>query len=115
MSGFSPEVRQAVLCRAGWRCERCGGLPVDALHHRAPRGMGGTSREWVNQPANGVALCRACHEWVHAHPYEARQSGWLLSKWGGMADATPIRPLAGEPWWLADDGTRYTRADLIGA
>lgn len=46
---------------------------------------------------------------------EARESGWLLSKWGGMADATPIRPLAGEPWWLADDGTRYTRADLIGA
>ena len=44
-----------------------------------------------------------------------RLSTLAADPWGGMADATPIRPLAGEPWWLADDGTRYTRADLIGA
>lgn len=106
--------RQVVMERSGWRCERCLSLPVDAVHHRRPKGMGGTDVAWVEQPANLVALCRGCHEWVHAHPYEARQSGWLLSKWSGMADSSPITDLSGVTVWLTDDGSRLTRAEIIG-
>ena len=47
--------RQTVLARAGWRCERCLSLPIDHVHHRRPKGSGGTSLEWVDAPANLVA------------------------------------------------------------
>lgn len=106
--------RQTVLARAGWRCERCLSLPIDHVHHRRPKGSGGTSLEWVDAPANLVALCRQCHEWAHAHPREARESGWLISKWGGMADSVPLTDLSGVTVWLTDDGSRLTSVDILG-
>lgn len=107
--------RQTVLARAGWRCERCLSLPVDHVHHRRPKGSGGTSEEWVERPANIVALCRPCHEWAHAHPREAYATGWLIRKLGGdMADMVPLTPLAGDRFWLTDEGDRLSRSDILG-
>jgi 5-methylcytosine-specific restriction endonuclease McrA len=53
------ELRQAVLDRAHGRCERYGGVAVDA-HHVRQRVAGGP-----DSLANLVALCEACHAEAH--------------------------------------------------
>jgi 5-methylcytosine-specific restriction endonuclease McrA len=76
----SPEVRAMVEGRdLGW-CVRCGlavGSGPQSVHHRIRRSQGGS-----HQPENLILLCGSgttgCHGWVHAHPADARDSGWLL-------------------------------------
>jgi hypothetical protein len=41
-------------------------------HHRQSRRTG------IHGPHNGLAACRPCHAWVHAHPEQARRHGWLV-------------------------------------
>ena len=80
----------AVLHRDGYRCVRCG-TPIEgdrgvhwSLHHRAPRGMGGTRRPEVNSPSNLIPLCGSgvtgCHGFVESHRAEALDAGWLVSR-----------------------------------
>jgi hypothetical protein len=33
-----------------------------------------------HHPCNGILLCSTCHRWVHAHPFEARAQGWIVSR-----------------------------------
>lgn len=48
--------------------------PVD-LHHRREMGMGGA----YTNPSNVIPVCRnPCHEWIHSHPQEARELGFLV-------------------------------------
>lgn len=82
--GFPEEVKTLALKRARFRCERCGVCPPTDFHHRQPRGMGGVrgrAAEVVNGVANCVPLCRSCHEWVERNRSEARESGWLVSRY----------------------------------
>lgn len=51
--------RSEVLRFAGYVCQRCGADGALQAHHVRPLVEGGT-----NDPANGVALCRRCHEAV---------------------------------------------------
>jgi len=75
---------EAVRRRSQNRCERCG--TDDALrwslHHRKPRGMGGSKDPAINSPANIVLLCGSgttgCHGWVESHRAEAYIDGLLL-------------------------------------
>ena len=53
-------VRAAVWRRDGGRCRACH-RRADQLHHVQYRSQGG---RWTT--ANGVLLCRACHQDVHA-------------------------------------------------
>ena len=75
--------RAAVLQRCEGLCERCArwlaNIPAD-LHHRRPRGMGGTSDPDIHQPANMLALCRVCHRWVEDNRTVALEQGWLISQ-----------------------------------
>ena len=79
------------------------------VHHRHPRQMGGSTTKWVNQPANLMLLCNACHRrieseraWAYgrglllAHNQRAldvavlTRHGWrYLDNDGGMREATP--------------------------
>lgn len=36
----------------------------------------------ILDPDQCVCLCRACHDWVHAHPVEATAEGWLIPSGG---------------------------------
>ena len=74
----------AVHTRSQKRCERCG---TDdslrfSLHHRKPRGMGGSRDPEINSPANIVLLCgsgtEGCHGWVESHRAEAYEDGLLV-------------------------------------
>jgi len=63
-------------------CERCQMARSEDVHELCPRGRGGS----VTLESNCVALCRACHAHIHAHPAESERDGWLISrKWHGNA------------------------------
>ena len=79
-------VKVQVLMRA-WlgRCEWCGkAMPVDA-HHRLLKSHGGQDRAWVC-----AAVCRACHDYIHDHPVEAGDRGFIVESWDDPA-TVPIR------------------------
>lgn len=46
-------------------------------HHRRSRSI---RDEHQHHPCNGIWLCMTCHKWVHAHPFEARAKGWIVSR-----------------------------------
>lgn len=68
---------QAVTERSGGRCEvrtaHCVGNH-DQTHEIKPRSAGGS----ITDPANCLATCWACHEWIHGHPNQAREKGLLV-------------------------------------
>lgn len=113
-------VVKTVWARANGCCERCGrrldfgerGLAW-SVHHRRPRGMGGSKLDWVNKPANLVVLCGhattpgGCHAWVEANRVEALKDGWLVSRIGVLIAAdVPVVDLEGNTFWLDDLGKR---------
>lgn len=103
-TGPSHDTRQAVITRACYRCERCDG-PLDTMsvHHRRPRGMGGTRDETANWPENLLALCgtgtTGCHGWVESNRTAAYDTGLLLRR-GLHPHETPFQDLKGRWWFL---------------
>ena len=86
-TGPSPAVRQLVWERDGDCCVRCGlyggyAFPQHALHHRRPRGMGGTRHEAINSPANLITLCHKCHEFIESRRVWAIADGYLIPQGG---------------------------------
>jgi len=77
-TGFPPAVRAIIQERSGGLCERCGYVQGVEIHHRRPRGMGGTTRESTNTASNGVLLCVECHRWVESHRTDALLEGFLV-------------------------------------
>jgi 5-methylcytosine-specific restriction endonuclease McrA len=85
-SGRVPaKVREAVLARDGYCCQRCGaGLRIAegdySLQHRDNRGMGGSKLK--HAMANLVALCGSattgCHGHVESEPLESDRMGWSV-------------------------------------
>jgi 5-methylcytosine-specific restriction endonuclease McrA len=94
--GINNRVRREVLERDGWTCVRCGvdvsGAYVYSIHHRKLRSQGGP-----NTPENLITLCGTgttfCHGYVHAHPEEAYEAGWLVRAWLRPEDV----PIVGDP------------------
>lgn len=43
------------------------------VHEKLTRARGGD----ITDKANCVAVCRACHMWIHDHPAAATEEGWL--------------------------------------
>ncbi|WP_374193334.1 HNH endonuclease signature motif containing protein [Mycolicibacterium sp. S2-37] len=58
-------------------CERCT-MEGHEIHHRRPRGMGGSKDPLTNTAANGVLLCRSCHRWIELNRTAALEFGWLV-------------------------------------
>ena len=56
-------------------CQRCGGRS-EVVHEKLTRARGGS----ITDPDNCVVLCNPCHAWVHAHPRQAAEDGWLLRR-----------------------------------
>lgn len=79
MSDRIPTVqRSLVKVRDNWRCVRCGG-PGAEWHHRRSRSV---RDEHQHCACNGVWLCTTCHRWVHANPFAARSTGFIVSRHG---------------------------------
>lgn len=75
LSAIPRTSRVLVEARDRNRCARCGGAGSD-WHHRRSRRVVGVHQ---HSPANGLLLCRTCHEWVHANPLMARLGGFIVS------------------------------------
>lgn len=105
MTGPTPETRQACWVRDDGMCVACG-IRLDVfseLHHRRPRGAGGTKRPETNLPSNLIWLCRECHVWVESHRKEARTFGYLVAQ-----HETPASVAVAHHCWLVfltDDAT----------
>lgn len=71
--------RMLVMGRARAKCERCGmHAPNGHWHHRRSRSV---HDDLTHTATNGVHLCVSCHTWVHAHPFEARRDGFIVSRY----------------------------------
>jgi 5-methylcytosine-specific restriction protein A len=77
-TGFPPAVRRIIHERSGGTCERCGYVQGAEIHHRRPRGMGGTKRPETNTASAGLLLCGDCHRWAESHRTDALLEGVLV-------------------------------------
>ena len=70
--------RKVVAERCQGGCEGrtavCTGM-AESVHHVLRRSQGGG-----HDPSNLLALCTACHQWVHANPAKAIELGLLRKK-----------------------------------
>lgn len=86
-------------------CEVCGRQPAAQIHHRRPRGMGGSRRTSTNKPSNLIVCCLDCHHDIEegtrtkAGRASARRMGWLLHQ--------HVKEPRDEPAWLATDHGRH--------
>lgn len=104
VSAFTVEVKELILARTGWTCDRCGLRAANGqFHHRSPRRMGGSDNPSLGLPSNGVLLHPSCHEYVETHRKVAAQLGFILGALTAPSEA-PIYLWKG--WhYLNDDGT----------
>lgn len=94
----------AVWDRDEGLCRRCGHAGTE-VHHRRPKGLGGTSVNPHTMPRM-VLLCTPCHQWVHAHPALAYPTGLLIRQSEPDSDEQiPITDLHGRTVFLTDDGS----------
>lgn len=84
-----------------------------SVHHRVPRGMGGSREPELNQPPNLILLCGSgtdgCHGWVESNRKAAMDLGLIVSRF----HQTAIELVAVRRWgahWvtLQPDGTLIT-------
>ncbi len=73
-----------VICGVGlWREDRGNSW---SIHHRVPRGMGGSKLRWIGQASNGLTLCgtgtTGCHGDVESNRDVAYKKGWLVRRHG---------------------------------
>ena len=103
MTGFPRKVRDLIQARAKGICELCQFTNVQLqIHHRRPRGMGGSKQAETNQASNGVLLCLRCHQLIERFRTDALHTGWLVLQ-GKHPAETPI--WRNKRWvQLGDDG-----------
>jgi hypothetical protein len=93
-----------VVRRAQGRCERCGGSQGFgwSVHHRQPRGMGGSRLASANGVANLMLLCGSgttgCHGEVESRRKQAVAEGYIVPR-PGVPETTPVN-YRGQGWHL---------------
>lgn len=70
--------RLTVAKRDGKRCVRCGGGRSLHWHHRRGKRV---HDKHTHCACNGISLCTTCHAWVHAHPSQSLDLGYLVSRY----------------------------------
>jgi hypothetical protein len=113
---FSTQDEEKIVARDQGKCVRCGRHVAHlqrgwawSIHHRRPRGSGGTSLAWVDQAANGIILCGSgttgCHGWVEKNRRAAIDAGYLISALGlSVAEDIPLHPELLGFVYLTNDG-----------
>jgi 5-methylcytosine-specific restriction enzyme A len=103
-TGPGRDVKSLIRTRAKRRCEACGRSKgrMD-VHHRRPRGMGGTVDPAANLPSNLVLL--DCHRWIESHRTVSLDLGWLVRQ-GHDPALVALTLWSDREVLLADDG-RY--------
>lgn len=79
-TGPTPSVRLDVMSRNGSYCLRCNTQAGEQIHHRKPRGMGGTRDPKINDHTNLVFICQECHQHIESHRTDSYREGWLVAR-----------------------------------
>lgn len=104
-AAFSGRVRRIITERSAGRCEVCGLTKMGMqIHHRRPRGMGGTVDGWVGDSPNGLMICPGCHRMVEARRQWAYEKGFLV-RHGWRSPDVPVMLWSG--WSLLDPSPPY--------
>lgn len=112
--GVSKQTRVDVLNRAKYRCEKCGMALSDtfyySIHHRTPRGMGGSREARLNMPSNLVAICGSgttgCHGQIESDRTKSMDEGWLVTRFDEPAEV-PLY-IYGVGWMYLTDEATYS-------
>ncbi len=110
----SARLRTLVLERDLYSCVRCGvytgPFGVYSIHHRRPRGMGGTKTR--ESPANLLLLCGSgttgCHGYVESHRSEAETNGYIVRHSIAQVEDVPVATHAGLRVFTADGTSSET-------
>lgn len=106
---FSQKTRDLIHHRAKGRCEKCG-MPLPGglaqIHHRRPRGMGGTKRKESGTAANGIYVHLKCHMDIESNRQAAFDNGWLVHQ---LAEPAVIPIKLWDGWFLLDDAGAANR------
>lgn len=90
--------REVVKSRERFRCARCQvPAPTGHWHHRRLRSVRDAHTHCA---CVGVWLCATCHAWAHAHPSDAREAGYLMSRFVNEPWTVPFKTPLG--WRLPD-------------
>lgn len=89
------------------------GVPV-SVHHRLPRGMGGTSVAGVHGLARVLLVCgdgvTGCHGFIEGNRQWAYARGLLLAHGGADPAGVPVELVSGRRVWLDPAGGFYLDA-----
>ncbi|URM87380.1 HNH endonuclease [Gordonia phage Banquo] len=101
-----PDARTVAAARerAGGLCERCGFAECQQVHHRRPRGMGGTRDQAANALSNLFYVCYPCHRWIEENRAEALEDGYLVSRLSPVAPADVPVLYRGTKRYMNDEG-----------
>lgn len=106
-----------MFARAGGCCEACGaivGRIPYSIHHRQPRGMGGSRDPAANSPTNLLLLCgtgtTGCHGEAESNRTAARARGVLVPR-GTDPAAVPVL-LHDTQWVYLNDAGGYTPVSM---
>jgi len=104
---FSTKTRDAIRRRANGSCEVCGvSLRIyGQIHHRRPRGMGGSKQETTGSAANGLYVHQKCHDRIERNRANALDRGWLVSQYD-EPDTVPVKLWYGWRLLTADGGVQ---------
>ncbi|MBC7723705.1 MAG: hypothetical protein H7146_03010, partial [Burkholderiaceae bacterium] len=100
-TGFPLSVRVTVMARSNGVCEVCNVRRGDQIHHRRPRGMGGTSRASSNTAANALHLCAECHGEIESFRDVGAEMGHIVGQNSDPAGCPVYLALWG--WVLLDE------------
>jgi len=92
--------RELVWERDRGQCGRCGMKATDWHHRRSRR----VRDEHTHCACVGVALCRTCHDRVHAGPTVATETGFIVSMHEQRPWTVPFRKFDGTTVWPTCDG-----------
>lgn len=120
LTGFSPAVRRVIKERAGIegefvRDEVTGewvSLYAAQIHHRLPRGSGGSRRALVNSPANGLVVSPSTHLLIEEQRELAKRNGWLVSKLTSQLPCE-VPVLLHHSWVLLDNEGGWTPTEAV--
>jgi 5-methylcytosine-specific restriction protein A len=114
-TGPTPAERDVIYGRDSFRCVICGTADGPfAVHHRRPRGMGGTVRPGTNRPSNLVLLCDfgGCHD-TGAETFRTQSylNGWLVRQ---NQDPSSVPFYYRNQWvLLTDDGQVLPASEAV--
>lgn len=58
-------------------CEKCSTARSGEVHHKKGRG---TNNSLLNYEPFLMAVCSPCHRYIHAHPQESYENGWMIKR-----------------------------------